>query len=409
MYPLESHTLLRLRRVRWSSIPPNVVFLGLTSMLTDISSEMVAAILPIYFMFALQLTPLQFGFIDGLYQGAAALARLACGLLADRWQRRREVAAAGYGLSALCKLGLLAAGNAWGAVSATIALDRIGKGMRTGPRDALISLSTTPSRLGLAFGVHRAFDTAGALLGPIVAFIILARMPHGYDVVFVSSFFIAIIGLAILLMFVRNVRQDAADGPVARPSLKDALNLLRSPPMRRLLACGTALGLVTIADSFFYLTLQQRTGMAASNFPLLYVATAMTYLLLAIPVGRLADRIGRGRVFVLGHVMLLCAAALLWSAGASAVWGLVSLSLLGAYYACTDGVLVAAASRLVPERLRASGLALVTTATGLARLVASILFGIVWNTWGLETALVVFASAMAVMLLVTARTLFKVE
>ena len=411
MYPLESKVLNGLRKGRWSGVGPNVFFLGLTSLLTDVSSEMVASILPIYMVFALRLTPLQYGFIDGLYQGAAALARLGGGLLADRWQRNREVAAAGYGLSAVCKLGLLAAGNAWGVLSGVIALDRIGKGIRTAPRDALISLSSDPQRLGLAFGVHRAFDTVGALIGPLAAFAILTALPHSYDLIFVASFFIAITGLAALLLFVRNV--PAADAPhrVHRPSLAEAFALLRRGPFRGVVLCSAALGLVTVADSFFYLVLQRRTSMPMSSFPLLYSVTAAIYLLLAIPAGRLGDRIGRGRVFVLGHALLLCACAWagLLASDTGFAQGLVPLVLLGAYYACTDGVLMAAASALLPERLRASGLAILTTATGLARLVASVIFGAIWNWWSIELAFGLFAAGLTIVLVLTSRIWFRLE
>lgn len=403
MYPIESKALEGLRERRWSGVGPNVVFLGLTSLLTDISSEMVASILPIYMIFALRLTPLQFGLVDGLYQGAAAIARLAGGLLADRWQRNREVAAAGYGLSAACKLGLLAAGNAWGLLSATIALDRIGKGIRTAPRDALISLSSSAERRGLAFGIHRAFDTAGALAGPLAAFAILASLPAGYDVVFVTSFFIAIVGLAALLLFVHNVRPVSPPGATNRPTFAEAAGLLKNGQFRQIVVCGAAVSVVTVADSFFYLVLQRRTGVAMSYFPLLYVATAVTYLLLAIPAGRLGDRIGKGRVYLLGHGSLLCACLLLLAGGDSLLAGLLALALLGGYYACTDGVLMAAASHLLPERLRASGLALVTTSTGLARLVASVLFGAIWNAWSIESAFGLFALALAAVLVVTWR------
>lgn len=409
MYPIEPAKLQGLRMRRWSGVGPNVFFLGLTSFLTDISSEMVASILPIYMVFALRLTPLQFGFIDGLYQGAAAFARLGGGLLADRWRRNREVAATGYGLSAVCKLGLLAVGNAWGLLAGVIALDRIGKGIRTAPRDALISLSSAPTRLGLAFGVHRAFDTAGALLGPLAAFAILATLPHGYDVIFVASFFIAVAGLAALLIFVRNVPATGESATAPRPSFAEAFGLLRLRPFRAIVLCGAALGLVTVADSFFYLVLQRRASMPMSSFPLLYVATALTYLLLAIPAGRLGDRVGRGRVFVFGHVLLGCACASLLMPGSGLVNGLIALALLGAYYACTDGVLMAAASTFLPERLRASGLAILTTATGLARLFASVMFGAVWDGWGIEAALGLFAAGLAAVLLLTARTWFRLE
>jgi hypothetical protein len=137
-------------------VSPIVWYLGATSFFTDVSSEMVSSILPIYLVLHLHLSPLAFGTIDGLYQGFAAFARLAGGFLADRWRNHKNVASFGYGLSAACKLGLLAAGNAWGLLAATIALDRTGKGIRTAPRDALISYSSERKTLASSFGVHRA-------------------------------------------------------------------------------------------------------------------------------------------------------------------------------------------------------------------------------------------------------------
>jgi len=411
MYPIESKRLAALRHGRWRGIGANVYFLGLTSLLTDVSSEMVTSILPLYAVYALGLTPLQYGAIDGLYQGAAAVARLAGGLLADRWQRNREVAAAGYALSAACKLALLAVGSVWSALAAVIALDRIGKGVRTPSRDALISLSSAPERLGTAFGVHRAFDTAGALLGPLAAFAILALLPDAYDVVFVISFCVAVAGLAALLLFVRTPRMPAAVRPPAQRPLEAAIGLLRTPPFRAVALGAAALGLVTVADAFFYLRIQRDTSMSPSLFPLLYVATALTYLLLAIPAGRLGDRIGRGRVFLLGHGLLVaaCWAPLALPSAAGGLSACVTLALLGAYYACTDGVLMAAASVHLPAPLRASGFAIVTTASGLARLMSSLLFGVVWNSWGIETALLWFGVGLAATALVTAPIWLRLE
>lgn len=409
MYPIDPASLNGLRQGRWSGVGRNVLCLGLTSMFTDISAEMVASILPVYMAFALRLTPLQFGFIDGLYHGAASVAGLASGLLADRFRRNREVATVGYALSAICKLGLLAAGNAWLAISSVIALDRIGKGIRTAPRDALISLSSAPQRLGLAFGLHRAFDTAGALLGPLLAFAILAMLPGAYDVIFVTSFFIAVVGVAALVLLVSNVRPAASEGVRDRSSLASALGLLRGRSFRSLLICGSALALLTMADSFFFLVLQRSTSMDVSSFPLLYVGTALTYLLLAIPAGRLADRIGRGRVFMLGHASLLCACVSLLASGRSLVSGLLSLTLLGAYYACTDGVLAAATSALLPTNLRSTGLAVLTTATGTARLLASVLFGAAWHVWGIEFAVGLFVAGLATAMLLTWRTLVRLD
>ena len=138
---------------------------------------MVTAVLPLYLTYQVRLSPLQFGFIDGMYQGATALVRLLGGLVADRKERHKEVAATGYGASALCKLGLVAVGGAWLGTTAVLLVDRLGKGIRTAPRDSLISLDSERAGLGRSFGVHRALDTVGAMLGPLAAFVLLAQLP----------------------------------------------------------------------------------------------------------------------------------------------------------------------------------------------------------------------------------------
>ena len=174
----------------------NVVMLGITSLLTDISSEMVASVLPIYFVLQLGFSPIQFGAFDGIYQGLAAVLCIGAALAADRRQRHKRVAELGYGLSALTRLGLVLASGAWVPLVGFLYLDRLGKGIRTAPRDALISMSSTRARLGASFGVHRALDTTGAVLGPLVGAFLLARNPAGFDVVFMTSFFVAVIGVA---------------------------------------------------------------------------------------------------------------------------------------------------------------------------------------------------------------------
>jgi nitrate/nitrite transporter NarK len=153
VYPLDVGSLRSLlaARVRGVSARPVIVrtvwLLGLVSCFTDISSEMVSSILPAYLFVHLQLSPVQFGLVDGLYQGVTAIARLASGVVADRWRGYKLVAAVGYGLSAVCKLGLLASGSAWSVFATILSIDRVGKGIRTAPRDALISLATRPQDL----------------------------------------------------------------------------------------------------------------------------------------------------------------------------------------------------------------------------------------------------------------------
>ncbi|MBG0829542.1 MFS transporter [Planomonospora sp. ID67723] len=379
-------------RTSWA-VPGNVLALGGVSLVTDISSEMVTAVLPLYVTLSLGLSMLQFGALDGLYAGLTALVRLAGGQLADRWQRRKLVAGAGYGLSALSRLGLLAAGASVPLLGAAIAADRAGKGLRTAPRDAMISLSAPPDALGHAFGVHRAMDTFGALLGPLAAFAVLTATAGAYDAVFVVSFCVAVLGVLLLVMYVRDRREPLPPGAAGSGavSLRAAAGLLRDAPFRHVCAVAAVLGLVTVSDAFVYLLLQKRGGLGPEYFPLLPVGTAAVYLMLAVPAGRLADRLGRVPVFLAGHVALAGAYLLLLGPG----WLVPVLVLHGAFYAATDGVLMALAGPVLPERLRASGLALLQTGQAVARMFSSVLFGALWTVWGSEPGLAAMTAGLA--------------
>ncbi|KAB2375057.1 MFS transporter [Actinomadura montaniterrae] len=369
-------------------VAPNVVALGAVSLITDVSAEMVTAVLPLYLVAGLGLSPLAFGFVDGLYGGAGALVRLAGGHLADRRARHKLVAGAGYALSALAKPALMAAGSV-PAVAAVLVADRVGKGVRTAPRDALISLSSPPGAQGRAFGLHRAMDTTGALLGPLVAFAVLSAAHQDYDPVFVASTCFAVLGLLVLWLFVRD-RDGAAGG-----SVRATLTVLRGARFARLCASAALLGVSTVSDSFVYLLLQRAVDLPVRYFPLLPVGTAATYLLLAVPLGVVADRAGRGRVFLAGHAFLLLVYGLLLSplGGAALVAG--CLALHGAFYAATDGVLMAIAGPLLPEGTRAGGLAVLQTGQALARFGGSLAFGAAWTWWGPHTALWAGAVSLA--------------
>ena len=380
-----------------------VILLGVVSLLTDISSEMVATVLPLYLVYNVGLSPLQFGVIDGIYQGGAALVRVASGFLADRTRRHKEVALAGYGLSALCRPLLIVFGSVWGALAAVVFLDRTGKGIRTAPRDALISLSTKPERLGTAFGIHRALDTTGAMLGPLLAFGLLLLVPQGFNSVFVVSFVFAILGVAMLALFVRNPpRQASATAQQPKVTVAAAARLVGRGSFARLVIAASLVALFTISDGFVYLALQQRVDFDTGFFPLLYVATALVYMLLAVPVGALGDRVGRVRVFLGGCVALLAVyGVLLTDLDGLGMVGL-ALALFGLYYAATDGVLAAIASALLPADLRATGLSLVTAVSGVTRLVASIVFGALWTATDVHTAVIFYAVGLAAVLPVVA-------
>ncbi|MEW2301911.1 MFS transporter [Streptomyces sp. NPDC006655] len=441
-----------------ATIAPTVLALGTVSLITDVSSEMVTAVLPLYLVTGLGLSPLGFGLLDGVYNGFSAVVRLVGGHLADRGGGRHKwVAGAGYALSALCKPLLLVA-HTLTPIGLVLAADRTGKGVRTAPRDALISLSSTPETRGRAFGVHRAMDTAGALLGPLAAFLILRATVDGYDAVFTVSFCVAVLGVLVLALFVpsgrtgtpgptpgngpgtgtpeplpggRRVtgtsgpmadigRGTGASGPVpgggrgagtpeplpgggggagavgARPTVRAAVGLLGLRDLRRITVCALLLGLATVSDSFVYLLLQRRLGVPDRWFPLLPLGTAAAFLLLAVPLGRLADRWGRWRVFLAGHAALLLAYTLLLTSWHGTALPYAVLALHGTFYAATDGVLMAVASDRVPQELRSSGLALVQTGQAGARFVCSLAFGAAWTLWGDRTALLASTGALAV-------------
>ncbi|WP_371529776.1 MFS transporter [Streptomyces sp. NBC_01283] len=381
-----------------------VIALGAVSLVTDISSEMVTAVLPLYFVLQLGLSPLQFGFLDGLYNGVTAFVRLLGGYAADRGGRHKLVAGGGYALSALSRLGLLLAGGATAGIGAALAADRIGKGVRTAPRDALISLSSPPDALGRAFGVHRAMDTTGALLGPLAAFALLWATADAYDAVFVVSFCFGLLGVLMLVAFVPGRGEPQAPAratqPIALSTTKPEriLGILRVPAFRRILGAAALLGAATIGDAFLYLLLQRRLDFAVSWFPLLPLGAAAVYLLLAVPAGRLADRIGRRVPFLAGHVALLGGYVLLLSPTDG--WALLIgvLLLLGIFYAATDGVLMALATPVLAQGRRASGMAVLQTGQALARLVAAAGFGAAWTLWGIGPALTCASLALAVAL-----------
>jgi MFS family permease len=394
------------------AVSRTVILLGLVSLFTDLSQEMVTAVLPLYLTYQVRLSPLQFGFIDGMYQGATALVRLLGGLVADRKERHKEVAATGYGASALCKLALVAVGGAWLGTTAVLLVDRLGKGIRTAPRDALISLDSERAGLGRSFGVHRALDTVGAMLGPLAAFVLLAQLPGQYNTVFLVSFSIALIGLGILVLFVENRRNRETDAVADEPAapkehvtFRAALGLFRITRFRAIALVGSGLGLLTISDAFLYLVIQRQTHLDVKWFPLLFLGTAMAYLGFAVPIGRIADRVGRGRVFLAGHLALLGVYLVLRfvDLGTGAV--LCTLLLFGLYYASTDGVLMALASPTIPERLRTSGFALITTGTATTRFMSSVVFGAIWVAWGSQVAMLIFLVGLAVMVPAAALTL----
>jgi MFS family permease len=389
---------------RRSQVDGNVYALGFTSMFTDISSEMVGAVLPLYLTLRLGFTPLQFGAFDGVYQVVAAIAALATARLADRTFRHKAVATIGYGMSASCRLGFLVAGGSWAPATALLWTDRAGKGIRTAPRDAIISLSSAPGRLAHSFGVHRALDTTGALAGPLLAYILLRTTPGSYDAVFMVSFCAAVIGLAVLALYVRSPARHSRRRTVA--AKLGPRSLLRWRGYRLALCAAVLLGCFKVSDALVYLTFERRTSLRLEYFPLLYVGTAIVYMALAVPMGRAADALGRARVFLFGFVSL-AGAYLLLARTDGALALLAMLTLLGLFYACTDGVLAAIVTSALPADVRTTGLAVVNTVVAVGGFFSSVTFGALWSWRGPQYAVGAFTLGLVVALCVTGPALLR--
>jgi MFS family permease len=379
--------------------------LGTVSLLTDVSSEMLVAVVGYYLLNVLHQSTTAVGLLDGLYNGIPALLAIPAAYLADRYQRRKALAGLGYGLSAVTKLGFPVVGPSFAGLGGLLSADRFGKGLRSAPRDALISLSTPPEIQGRAFGVHRMMDTVGACIGPLIAALVLAWTVElggerkAFDALFVICFCVAAIGLVVFWLYVTDHREPTRTG--SDVSLTAGLSLLRQRWFLRTGLAVALLGVAWVSDTFVYLTLAHRMHLSASRYALLATGTTGTYLLLAIPVGRLADRTGRWRVFVAGHVLLVT--AYLFLAGpVGGGWLLAgALVLPGAAYAATDGVLMAYCGPRIPPALRTSGLAVMQAIGALAGFVSSVAFGMAWTHSGPRTVMLWFAVAMAAAIVVS--------
>lgn len=373
-------------------VAPTVWKLGFTSFFTDVSAEMVSSILPLFFVIYLGFSPLQFGVLDGIYQGAAvASLSLFAGIAADRWRRQKEVAIGGYAFSAVSKLGLLAMTASWPLMMVVLALDRVGKSVRTAPRDAMISLSSEPRIMATAFAVHRALDTAGSVIGPLLAFLLLRMVPGNVGLVLMASFCIALIGVGLISLLVDKPQTSASGGHAHAISVRASFGLWNQPVFRTIMIAGGILALMTASDAFIYLVIQKNTGCSVSLFPLFALVTAVAYLSLSVPLGKLADSWGRRKVFLGGYVFVGLVYLILLAPGLGKGFQFASLGLLGIYYAATNGVLAAVASTALAPEMRTSGLALLNTVLGICKFVSSVLFGWLWVSGAMKTPVWVFS------------------
>ncbi|NJC87223.1 MAG: MFS transporter [Desulfuromonas sp.] len=379
-------------------ITGNVLVLGLVSLLTDVSSEMIYPLLPLFLTGVLGAGPAFLGVIEGVAESTAALLKLASGYLSDRLPRRKPLVVAGYGLSALARP-LIALAASPGFVLGVRFCDRIGKGVRTSPRDALIADSVAPELRGRAYGFHRSMDHAGALVGPLLAAGLLGWFSLDLRTVFWCA---AIPGLLAVLLLAAGIREQSRPVPLsAHPTGKTVL------PHGKLRAYLLILLLFTLGNSSdaFLLLRAGELGVAPARLPLLWSFFHLVKMSSVFPFGALSDRIGRRGVIVAGWTVY--AAAYLGFAVATSEWHIWLLfAVYGLFYGLTEGAEKALVADLAPAAERGSAFGWFNATIGLGALPASLLFGALWQWSGPLTAFgcgAALAAVAAVLLLALVR------
>jgi MFS family permease len=369
-------------------ISGNVLILGLVSFLTDVSSEMIYPLLPLFVATLPGGSAAFLGLIEGAAETTAALFKLVSGSWSDRVRSRKGLILAGYGMSALARPLIALAASPLGVLLVRVS-DRVGKGVRTSPRDALIADSTAPDGRGKAYGFHRSMDHAGAVVGPLLATVALYLLANDLRRVFWLAAIPGLLAVILIFIKVREVpRETARLSPVKR--------LLPGPlpggPIRGYLAILLLFTLGNSSDAFLLLKAGQ-TGMSASGVALLWTAFHVVKMLAAMPFGTLSDRIGRKRVIICGWVVY--AASYCGFALAHSRWQIWCVFLFyGIFYGLTEGVEKAFVADMAPSGQNGTAFGWYNLAVGAGALPASLIFGGIW-TWAGPAAAFIFGAGLA--------------
>ena len=365
----------------------NVIALGAVSFLTDVSSEMIYPLLPVFLTAVLGADAAFVGAIEGAAETTAALLKLASGWWSDKVRRRKPLVVIGYGIASIARP-LVAIAQSASQVLAIRVSDRVGKGIRNAPRDALIAESVDPSIRGRAFGFHRAMDNAGGILGPLVAFAVLTWHFAELRTVFWLSAIPAVLSLVVLVVFVRDVPRTAMESTPGSPGL----DLTRPMGARfwRVLGVIFLFTLGNSTDAFLLLRANQ-LGVPVALAPILWAALHVVKTVSNVPGGALSDRIGRRPTLIAGW--LLYAAVYFGFARATAEWQAWALfAVYGLFFGLTEGSERALVADMVSLERRGTAFGWYNLAIGLGALPASLMFGFVWDRWGAPVAFLMGAS-----------------
>lgn len=362
----------------------NVIILGIASFLTDVSTEMVYPLLPLYLnaMLGAQ-APAFVGLIEGFAESTASLLRVFSGYWSDRLQQRKPLAIGGYSFSVIGKF-FLYISTTWQLVLVGRMADRFGKGIRTAPRDALIADSSDASQRGNAFGLHRALDSAGASVGVIIAFLLFVSLHDDFRNIFLISLVPAVLGVLVLFI-VRERRPERSAKPIGsgrnEPWWRGLGTRWRALD-RRLKLFLVIVFIFALGNSSnqFLLLRANNLGFDNATVILMYLVYNVVYALISWPAGRLSDRVGRKALLVVGYFTYGIVYIGFAIASPLQLWGLFAT--YGIYVALTEGVEKALVSDIAPTDLRATLIGLHATFTGIGLLPASLLAGFLWNVFG---------------------------
>ena len=364
--------------LRWREIPGGVWALGLVSLFMDASSEMIHALLPLYLVGVLGASTLVVGVIEGIAEATAAVVKVFSGVISDWLGQRKWLAALGYGLAALSKpLFPLAPDVSW--VAAARFIDRVGKGIRGSPRDALIADLTPTNLRGASYGLRQSLDTVGAALGPALAILFMALLADDFRAVFWIAAIPAFLSVAVIVLFVREPRRAAQTHEPRAPLTRADLAKLDAAYWI-VVAVAAVFTLARFSEAFLLLRAQS-VGMSLTLVPSVMVVMSLVYALSAWPAGVLSDSIGRYGLLVVGFGLLIVADLVL-AFGTGVVAVMVGVALWGLHMGLTQGLLSALVADTAPERLRGTAFGVFNLVSGLAMLAASIIAGALWDVIG---------------------------
>ncbi|MBO9716808.1 MAG: MFS transporter [Pseudoxanthomonas sp.] len=367
------------RRLR---LPRGVIALGFVSLFMDTSSELVHSLLPVFLVGVLGVSAMSVGIIEGVAEATAAIVKVFSGVLSDWIGRRKPLVLLGYGLAALTKP-LFPLAQGLGLVMTARFVDRIGKGIRGAPRDALVADITPVEDRGAAYGLRQSMDTVGAFLGPALALLLMAATGGNFRLVFWAAVVPAIAAVLVIVFAVREPDTQATAQPRRRWPIRRQ-ELRRLPPAYWLVVgLATALTLARFSEAFLLLRASS-VGLPASWVPLVMIVMNVVYAASAWPFGRWSDRIDRRRLLAVGLVFLVVADVLL-AIAPSIGWVLVGTAFWGLHMGATQGLLSALVADVAPADLRGTGFGLFNLVTGPAMLLASVLAGALWTTTGPAT------------------------